>query len=92
VSGMVECGHGKVRPAFVCCHLVETLRDHVARGLLWSRDEHGNVNAYCDICDQMLEHAGGDWTEELGAKANVQLICEMCFRKIERVDGREVGS
>lgn len=87
--GMVECGtHGKVRPAFVCCHLVETLQDGLARGLLWSRDEDGNVNAYCDICDQLLEQAGGDWTEELGAQANVKLICEMCFRTIERVNGQ----
>ncbi len=86
--GMVECRtHGKTRAAaFVCCHLVETLRDRVARGLLWSRDEDGNVNAYCDACDQMLEQAGGDWTEELGARAKVQLICEDCFWIIDRVN------
>ena len=89
MTGAVECGtHGKVRPAFVCCHLVETLRDGVARGLLWSRDEDGNVNAYCDVCDQLLEQAGGDWTKELEAQANIKLICEMCFRTIERVNGQ----
>ena len=88
MTGAVECEtHGKTRPAaFVCCHLVETLRDRVARGLLWSRDEKGNVNAYCDACDQMLELAGGDWTEELGARAKVQLICEDCFWIIDRVN------
>jgi hypothetical protein len=90
VTGTVECEtHGKTRPAaFVCCHLVETLRDRAARGLLWSRDENGNVNAYCDACDQMLEQAGGDWTEELGARAKVQLICEDCFWTIERANGQ----
>ena len=86
--GAVECGiHGKVRPAFVCGHLIETLRDGVARGLLWSRDEDGNVNAYCDRCDRLLEQAGGEWTGELEARANIKLICEMCFREIERLNG-----
>ena len=88
MSGTVECGkHGTVRPAFVCRHLVETLHDGVARGLLWSRDEDGNVNAYCDRCDGLLERAGGEWTAEIEAEARIQLICEMCFRTIERVNG-----
>jgi hypothetical protein len=86
--GTVECGtHGKVRPAFVCCHLVETLRDRVARGLLWSRDGDGNVNAYCDLCDQMLQQAGGEWTDEVEAQAKITMICETCFRTVERVNG-----
>ena len=93
MTGAVECGkHGKVRPAFVCGHLVETLRDGVARGLLWSRDEDGNVNAYCDTCDRLLQQAGGDWTKELEAQANIKLICEMCFRIIERANGQGGGS
>jgi len=88
VTGMVECRtHGKTRPAFVCRHLVETLQDGVARGLLWSRDEDGNVNAYCDQCDRLLEQAGGDWTDEIEAVAKVTLICETCFRIVEKVNG-----
>ena len=88
MRGMVECGeHGTVRPAFVCGHLVETLRDGMARGLLWSRDDDGNVNAYCDACDGLLDRAGGEWTEEIEAKAKVTMICEACFRTIERVNG-----
>lgn len=88
MTGAVECGtHGTVRPAFVCCHLVETLRDGVARGLLWSRDEDGNVNAYCDACDGLLDGAGGEWTDEIEAQAKVTMICEACFRTIERVNG-----
>ena len=89
MKGAVECGeHGTVRPAFVCCHLVETLHDRVPRGLLWSRDEDGNVNAYCDLCDLLLDAAGGDWTEEVEQQANVKMVCEMCFRLIEGVNGR----
>ena len=88
--GTVECEtHGtKVRAAFVCCHLVETLRDRVARGLLWSRDDNGNVNAYCDLCDQLLQQAGGDWTEDVEAQAKITLICENCFWIIDRVNGQ----
>ena len=90
MSGMVECGtHGKTRPAFVCCHLVETLRDGVARGLLWSRDEDGNVNAYCDQCDGLLEAGGGEWTEDIEAQAKVTMICEQCFRTIEQMNGSD---
>ena len=86
---MVECGeHGAVRPAFVCVHLVQTLRDRMPRGLLWSRDEDGNVNAYCDLCDGLLEQAGGEWTDAVEAQAKITLICEMCFRIIERVNGQ----
>ena len=88
MSGMVECcEHGAVRPAFVCRHLVETLRDGVARGLLWSRDEDGNINAYCDLCDGVLEQAGGDWTDEIEDQVKVTMICEACFRAIEKVNG-----
>jgi hypothetical protein len=87
VIGMVECGtHGKTRPAFVCCHLLESLRDRVARGLLWSRNQDENVNAYCDLCDQLLQQAGGDWTDEVEAQAKITLICENCFWIIERVN------
>jgi hypothetical protein len=93
VTGTLECGtHGTVRPAFVCCHLVDTLRDDVPRGLLWSRDEDGNVNAYCDACDQMLEAGGGEWTDELGAQAKVKIICESCFGIVESINSRRAGS
>jgi hypothetical protein len=83
MSKFVECGeHGKSRPAFVCKHLVQTLRDQIPRGVIWLRDDDGNVNSYCDECNMRLERAGGDWNDELEAEAGVKLICEGWFRRV----------
>lgn len=88
MSRIVECAeHGPVRPAFVCGHLVETLRDGIARGLIWTRDDEGNINAYCDLCDRLLAQAGDEWTEELEHQAGITLICECCFGAIQRING-----
>jgi hypothetical protein len=82
MSRMIECStHGESRPAFVCQHLLSTLRDSVPRGVLWSRDEDGCINAYCWDCDKQFEAAGGEWTSE------VEVICEGCFRRIAMING-----
>lgn len=88
MSGTVECGrHGPSRAAFVCRHLVDTLRDGVARGLIWTRDADGNVNAYCELCDRLLAQAGDEWTDDLERQAGITLICEGCFGTIRRING-----
>jgi hypothetical protein len=83
MSEFVECDeHGKSKPAYVCKHLIQTLRDQNRRGVVWLRDDDGCVNGYCDECDMKLERAGGEWNDELEAEAGVKLICEGCFRRV----------
>jgi hypothetical protein len=83
VTEFVECReHGKSRPAYVCAHLVQTLRDQLPRGVIWRRDDDGCVNAYCDECETNLQQAGGEWNDKLEADAAIALICEDCFRRV----------
>jgi len=88
MSRLVNCpNHGSQNEAFVCRHLLETLEDDVPRGVLWSKDKDGAYNAYCQRCDNLLEEGGGEWTDELGRKAGVTLICEGCMMKIFAING-----
>jgi hypothetical protein len=57
-----------------------SLRDHVARGLFYSRDQNGCFNGWCADCDDRLSAAGGEWNDESEAAADIQLMCERCFR------------
>ena len=80
MSEKLQCEkHGEQSEAFVCSHIVETLADRKPRGIVWSRDEDGSINAYCDACDAALKEAGGDWTDELQDKAGIGLVCEACI-------------
>ena len=83
MTRFVECGeHGKSKPAYVCTHLVQTLGDHIPRGIVWIRDEDGCVNGYCDACNMRLDLADGRWNDEIEAEAAIKLICEGCFRRV----------
>lgn len=84
---LVTCDeHGKSRAAYVCTHLLLTLRDGVPRGVIWLRDEDECVNAYCGDCDVMLEAGGGAWTSEVEARADIKVICEGCFERVLSID------
>ncbi|MFA6966920.1 hypothetical protein [Bosea sp. (in: a-proteobacteria)] len=87
-SHLVRCAtHGSDTAAFVCSHLVETLRDGVARGVFWSRDEDGCINAYCSRCADAIDDNGGELTSDIETKFDIQLICEACFTKIAHSNG-----
>jgi hypothetical protein len=89
MSRFIECDkHGQSRRAVVCKHLVQTLSDQIPRGVIWLRDDDGCVNGYCDDCTMMLEDAGGEWNDELEAKAGLMLICEGCFRRVLSINKR----
>ena len=61
---------------------MQTLHDGKPRGVVWLRDDDGNVNSYCDTCSTRLEEAGGEWNHELEAEADPALVCEGCFRRL----------
>ena len=77
---VVECGtHGKSRPAFVCSHLVGTSETKENVGINFVFDEDGNVNAWCDKCEDFVSKNGDEWNDETEAFANIQLACDNCF-------------
>lgn len=87
-SSSIHCAtHGPSTAAFVCSHLVETLRDGEPRGVFWSRDEDGCINAYCLGCAEVVESNGGELTDEIAEGFGVRLICERCFGKIAQSNG-----
>ena len=80
MSDMVECcEHGTVRPAFVCNHVFKGMNSGKKTGFIWSRDDEGQINAYCTECDMMLEaEFNGDWANVPRSRLDVSLYCENC--------------
>lgn len=83
----VDCaGHGRQRPAFVCCHLVEA--DPAARGLGFFQPSRVDLSewdayaAWCSRCDAVLMANGGEWNTPSEAFARPRVICLGCFRDL----------
>ena len=84
----VNCGeHGRREAAFACAHVLQSLGDGTPRGLHWCRDGDGAFNGWCAECDVRLEAAGGAWDEATEAAADIQLLCEDCFRRAMALNG-----
>jgi hypothetical protein len=79
--------HGEKNEAIVCSHPVQTLADRIPRGLIWLRDDDGSTNAYCIGCKDMLDAAGGDWSEELQEMAGPGIVCEGCLLPLFDLNG-----
>ncbi len=87
---MVACGeHGQTPPAFVCKHTFASGKDGVPRGLIWTRDDDGHINAFCDECDAYLDDHGGEWNDTTEAFAGIHMLCEHCFGRIAALNGIE---
>jgi hypothetical protein len=78
----VECHlHGKLKPAFLCHHLLSGEIVGWNEPDEYTKDEdddfYGCINAWCDECEKFAIETV-DWTEESEAFANIQLVCEGC--------------
>ena len=80
--------HGEQNEAIICIHLVNTLTDRKPRGFIWSRDDDGSINAYCIGCKDMVDRAGGEWTEALQDKAGLAIACEACIMPLFELNGQ----
>jgi hypothetical protein len=92
MSGEVQCvEHGLSTTSFVCKHVFASLSDSVPRGFIYSSLEPADEpNAYCADCDTMLQAGGGEWNDELEARAEIKLVCYGCFLKAARLNGAQV--
>jgi hypothetical protein len=80
-SKLVSCarhGEGK-RQAFVCEHLLHG----ETQGFFFDQEEGPYPDAWCRACERLRVDNGGEWTEELTNKANIQLVCEDCYQEIK---------
>jgi len=88
MSRTLRCStHGEAQAAFICQHLLATLRDGTPRGAIWKRDEDGCINSYCGDCDKRLDAAGDEWVGEAQAQLGLTVVCENCFRRIAEING-----
>jgi len=80
--------HGVSTEAFVCGHVLASLKDGQPRGFVYSSlDAVDEPSAYCSACDTMLQANGGEWTEALEERADIKLLCYGCFMKAARMNG-----
>jgi hypothetical protein len=84
--------HGAVRPAFVCKHLVEQLRNPGREPIGFFRPDPGTgetadeLEGWCGACEGELQRVG-EWNDESEGFAGVTLICEACYGGLRQTQG-----
>jgi hypothetical protein len=73
--------HGKQLAAFVCKHLVDSLRDQISRGIHFGEADE----AWCDECEKELSDVG-EWTSEMMDRAGVTVICVSCLDNAKHIN------
>lgn len=74
--------HGDCTAAYVCGHILATLRDQKPRGFLDHVDEDGDHQAICLACNTMPFE---EW--ERTGPANMAAICWGCFERAATING-----
>jgi len=84
----VECNiHGSQPETFVCQHIVQGLVEGVPYGFWWgANSEDARPDAWCTLCNELLAAAGGEWTDEILAVAQVTLLCGACYDKAKTMN------
>ena len=82
--------HGQQHIAIICQHTLQSMYDLIPRGLFVSLDVDGDINAYCDQCENYRVSSGGDWPEDANDVIQGKLICVKCFDIVRKINGHEV--
>jgi hypothetical protein len=89
VKQAVNCAtHGEQGLAIVCVHSIQSMNDGIRRGLFWSVDGDGDVNAYCDICAEYLASNGDEWPEKYMEFVQGKVLCLQCFERLKQINER----
>jgi hypothetical protein len=84
----VQCEeHGSQDEAFVCKHLVFSLKTKQPVGFYWSSEPHGD--AWCEACETVRVAEGGttgDWNERSEAFAEIQVLCGACYDEVRTLN------
>lgn len=81
------CENGKQQAAYVCQHIVQTLRDGKPRGF-WSSEENPDnprPDSWCTECEEVVNRIG-EWNDESEAFAGVKLLCGACYDKAKEMN------
>jgi hypothetical protein len=80
-SELVSCGRHGARPvAFVCRHVLESLRTGSRVGFHTPNDAQDDDQAWCDACERVRAREG-EWNDRSEAHADIRLICLDCFQE-----------
>jgi len=72
--------HGEQEAASVCRHIAESLDSGKAVGFHWSSSSTSRrPDAWCSKCNHLMMTSGEDWTPEVLAVAQVNLLCAKCY-------------
>ncbi len=77
-SRHVVCGrHGETPATFACLHVTRG----VSCGFHASAEDPDEKwpDAWCDLCDEVLQAAGGEWNEISEKQAAIQVMCTHCY-------------
>jgi hypothetical protein len=85
---LVSCGRHGARPAaFVCRHVLESLRTGARVGFHTPDDAGDDDQAWCDACERVRARAGG-WNDRSEAHADIRLTCLDCFQDAWALNGK----
>jgi len=83
----VTCGtDGRQPQAFVCVHIIESIREGEAAGFWWSR---GPAGVWAAVCDQWNGLSQAEF-DALGPD-NIGVICRGCVEDAAALNGVEVN-
>lgn len=83
----VTCSeHGQQEETFVCQHIVQGLEENMPYGFWWARDTKPRPDAWCTMCNELVAKAGGEWTEDVLAIAQIKLLCAVCYDRAKAMN------
>src|SRR5215468_10247460 len=74
----IVCGaHGETSATFMCRHVASG----AACGFHASAEDPSDrwPDAWCDLCDEAFQAAGGEWNEAAEASLDAKLLCTHCY-------------
>jgi len=90
----VQCAtHGWQDEAFVCKHIVESLRSSIGVGFHWpANSDQLHPDAWCTSCEEARLSVGGEWTPEVEKVLDIQLPCGSCYEHAKSIweNGRKL--
>jgi hypothetical protein len=72
--------HGPQQTTFVCTHILDGVRAGKRVGFHTAIEpDNPRPDAWCDECAQRFQEAGGEWEGEPEAKAQIKILCGLCY-------------
>jgi hypothetical protein len=83
---LVSCGRHGARPAaFVCRHVLESLRTGARVGFHTPGDAEDDDQGWCGACERVRAREG-EWNERSEAVADIRLLCLDCFHQARELN------